>query len=64
MRDVFGVLEEFEGQLLSLPKAAKIIGTSRQWLHKEVVAGRIPAHRIGSYYKLDPFQLALWLSIR
>jgi excisionase family DNA binding protein len=64
MRDVFGVLEGFEGQLLSLPKAAKIIGTSRQWLHKEVVAGRIPAYRIGTYYKVDPFQLAQWLMKR
>jgi hypothetical protein len=42
MRDVFGVREGFEGQLLSLPKGAKISGTSREWLHKEVVAGRAP----------------------
>ena len=26
---------------------------SLQWLHKEVVAGRVPAHRIGTYYKVD-----------
>ena len=31
---------------------------SRQWVYKEVVAGRIPAHRVGSYYKVDLYRLA------
>jgi hypothetical protein len=64
MRDVFSVLEGYEGQLLSLAKAARIIGASRQWVHKEVVNGRIPAHRIGCYYKVGPYQLAEWLRKR
>jgi hypothetical protein len=32
--DVLGALEGFAGQMISLPKAAKIIGTSRQWLQR------------------------------
>jgi hypothetical protein len=37
MRDVFSVLEGYEGQLVSLPKAARIIGVSRQWFKLESV---------------------------
>jgi hypothetical protein len=33
LSDVFGLLEGFEGQLLSLPESAKIISPNRHWLH-------------------------------
>jgi len=64
MKTVIEVLEELQGQYLSLPKAARILGKSRQTIYEHVVKGRIPAVRVGHAYSIDPATLAAWLQQR
>jgi excisionase family DNA binding protein len=54
-------LEELQGQLLTLPKAAKILGRSRQTICEHVRKGHIPHIRIDHCYLIDPAELAAWL---
>jgi len=42
-----------EEQLLSIPKAAKILNISRIAMYKKVKKGQIRAIRIGKTYKID-----------
>lgn len=40
-------------ELLSLPRAARRLGVSAQWLKAEAVAGRVPCLRADSRYLFD-----------
>lgn len=40
--------------LLSLPRMARHLGVTQQWLKEQAQAGRVPALRAGSRYLFNP----------
>jgi excisionase family DNA binding protein len=50
--------------LLSIPKAAALVGVGLDTLRREIAAGDVPTVRIGQRSMLDPDDLEAWLATR
>ena len=50
--------------LLSIPKAAAMIGVSLDTLRREIAAGDVPTVRVGQRDLLDPDDLEAWRASR
>ncbi|HWU22741.1 MAG TPA: helix-turn-helix domain-containing protein [Nocardioides sp.] len=47
--------------MISLDQAAAHLSMSREWVRREVVAGRLRAHKLGARWRIDEADLARWL---
>lgn len=50
-----------DGELMSVPEAARRIGISARKAYEMVSAGDIPAIRIGRHWRISPVRLDYWM---
>jgi len=57
-------VEDPPGDALGVDQVATMCGVSRQYVYREVRAGRMPARRLGRRVTFDPAAVRRWLARR